>query len=378
MFLRNQHYQRQLRQWERRLAGIKKSLQSASPSWDLLFADQTLSFLRFQTQQLNDLLHARDLDVLEACLRLLLRPAQRHSAQRSARSIFTVSPDRLLALAHSWGNRELGLDLQQLAMDNVDIPEALTELNFQFYRTISITKPATADSATSVPSTAPDAASSSITSDYLVAPTPGKQRRASSSGASNTAATNNTATAIASEGVVVVHSANVKQLGATDYQILEHLIKEYRIPEEQQFQLLCRIRIATGISDPASRHRLLTIRILAIAVMSHVLSEAIVVEKFFVFEPEIIQSLTDLIHPDHKVPYVSDGCLHTRRASIHAVSILTLFSKSLESANCGTLCSRWLGSFEEQTAGRVDCNQRFREPRSSSLCSSKSSLGIGL
>ncbi|KAK3827071.1 MAG: hypothetical protein J3R72DRAFT_374295 [Linnemannia gamsii] len=54
--------------------------------------------------------------------------------------------------------------------------------------------------------------------------------------------------------------------------------------------------------------------------MSHVLSEAIIVEKFFAFEPEIIQSLTDLIHPDHKVPFpvqtvalfALDGLAHLR------------------------------------------------------------------
>ncbi|KAH7042417.1 hypothetical protein BKA57DRAFT_398309 [Linnemannia elongata] len=54
--------------------------------------------------------------------------------------------------------------------------------------------------------------------------------------------------------------------------------------------------------------------------MSHVLSEAVIVEKFFAFEPEIIQSLTDLIHPDHKVPFpvqtvalfALDGLAHLR------------------------------------------------------------------
>lgn len=103
----------------------------------------------------------------------------------------------------------------------------------------------------------------------------------------------------------MIQVSDPQQLGATDYEILNHLVQEYKVPEEHHFQLLSRIRIATGIRDPKRRQQLLLIRILAIAVMSHVLSEAVIVEKFFAFEPEIIQSLTDLIHPDHKVPFVS-------------------------------------------------------------------------
>lgn len=95
------------------------------------------------------------------------------------------------------------------------------------------------------------------------------------------------------------------QLGTSADMVFQHLVQEYKVPEEHQFQLLNRVRIATGISDSARRRQLLTIRILAIAVMSHILSEAVMVEKFFAFEPEIIQSLTDLIHPDHNVSFVS-------------------------------------------------------------------------
>ncbi|KAF9909831.1 hypothetical protein EC991_008002 [Linnemannia zychae] len=286
-------------------------------------------------EQLNDLLNTRDIDILESCLRLLLRPAQRHSAQRSARSIFTVSQDRLLALAHSWGSKEYGLDLQQLADDKADIPERLRTVSFQFFRTVTPTKPPTTDSSTA-PSAAPSAsttapASTIVSSSNISAPptsTSGKPRRHSSSGISSShvlavvSSTGSTASTLSSEseGLVVIQVSDPQQLGATDYEILNHLVQEYSVPEEHHFQLLSRIRIATGIHDPKRRRQLLLIRILAIAVMSHVLSEAIIVEKFFAFEPEIIQSLTDLIHPDHKVPFpvqtvalfALDGLAHLR------------------------------------------------------------------
>ncbi|KAF9186277.1 hypothetical protein BGZ51_006019 [Haplosporangium sp. Z 767] len=293
-------------------------------------------------EHLNDLLHSRDLNVVESCLRLLLRPAQRHSAQRTARSIFAVSQDRLLALSHTWGSKDHGLDMLQLADDNVNIPEEFKTLNFQFYRTISFAKP-TPTTATAIPTAADTtspavsrsaagvASSSSATtttsSSAAAVPAqsstvPTKQRRSSHSGSSSTTIAAVTAAAIApaSEGMVVIQATDISHLGASDYEILAHFVKEYHIPEEHQFSLLNRIRVATGISHAQRRRQLMTIRILAAAVMSHVLPESVVVDKFFAFEPEFIQSLTDLIHPDHKVPFglqtvalfALDGMAHLR------------------------------------------------------------------
>ncbi|KAI1319340.1 hypothetical protein EDD11_004206 [Mortierella claussenii] len=283
-------------------------------------------------EQLNDLLNTRDLDVLEACLRLLLRPAQRHSAQRSARSIFTVSQDRLLALAHYWGTKEYGLDMQQLAYGSIDIPDRLRTLSFQFYRTITPTKPLTTTEASSTvmapdvtPTTASESsamalATISSSSASAASTATGKQRRPSGSSASSSAHPNTSVISSASEGMVVIQVSDLSLLGSSDYEILQHLIDEYKVPVEHHFQLLSRIRVATGISDPKRRQQLLTIRILAIAVMSHVLSENVALEKFFAFEPEIIQSLTDLIHPDHNIPFslqtvalfALDGLTHLR------------------------------------------------------------------
>ncbi|KAF9277395.1 hypothetical protein BGZ68_009323 [Mortierella alpina] len=279
-------------------------------------------------EHLNYLLHARDLEVVESCLRLLLRPAQRHSAQRSARSIFSVSQDRLLALSHSWGSKAHGLDLLQLADENATIPEKLSSLHFQFYRTLSQSKPTAATTSattTEAPPLATSSTSSSSTastsaSAAAINTAASKHRRSSASGSSSTTAIPSTASASASEGVVVIHAADVREFGTSDYEILAHFVKEYQIPEEHQFSLLNRIRVATAITDARRRRRLLTVRLLAVAVMAHVLPEAVVIDKFFAFEPEIIQSLTDLIHPDHKVPFdlqtvalfALDGLAHLR------------------------------------------------------------------
>ena len=120
----------------------------------------------------------------------------------------------------------------------------------------------------------------------------------------------------ATEGLVVIQTVDINKMGASDYEILAHYVKEYSIPEEHQFSLLNRIRVATAMRNPQRRRQLLMIRILAIAVMSHVLPETIVTDKFFAFEPEIVQSLADLIHPDHKVPFVS----HSVSCDLHHFS----------------------------------------------------------
>ncbi|KAF9096459.1 hypothetical protein BGX23_011187 [Mortierella sp. AD031] len=303
----------------------------------LLLENCTNRNLYASYEQLNDLLHSTDLDILEACLRLLLRPAQRHSAQRTAKSIFTVSQDRLLALTHSWGTKEYGLELLQLIDEGAQIPDKLASLHFQFYRTMTSTKPTTTTSTTSTTSTTATTPSSSLASASGLAAassssqasttpsatplsSPAKQRRSSQSGSSSTPTTSTSTTGSATEGLVVIQAADINRLGGSDYEILSRYVKEYQIPEEHQFSLLNRIRVATAIRNPQRRRQLLMIRILAIAVMSHVLPEPVVLDKFFAFEPEIIQNLADLIHPDHKVPFdlqtaalfALDGLAHLR------------------------------------------------------------------
>ncbi|KAF9976767.1 hypothetical protein BGZ73_007902 [Actinomortierella ambigua] len=278
-------------------------------------------------EQLNDLLFTRDLDILESCLRLMLRPAQRHSAQRATKSFFNISQDRFLALAHSWGNKEVDLDLMQLVQADTDIPDRLTGLHFQFFRTVTSM---TINSSSTPSSAQPSSTSTAAGSSSVLPPSiiPSKHRRSSASnvpistGASSSAAPSLTAPSnnVLSEGMVVIQATDLDQYGKSDYEVLSYFVKQYHVPEEHVFQLLCRIRVARGVKNVALRRQLLTIRILAIAVMSHVLTEHTLADKFFMYEPDIIQSLVDLVHPDHNVPFplqkvallALDGLAHLR------------------------------------------------------------------
>ncbi|KAG0231894.1 hypothetical protein BGW42_008561 [Actinomortierella wolfii] len=300
-------------------------------------------------EQLNDLLYTRDLDILESCLRLMLRPAQRHSAQRSTKSFFNISQDRFLALAHSWGNKDVDLDLTQLVRSDIEIPDRLTSLHFQFFRTVtSMTNNTTSSQSQTTSSQGSSLLPSSSTS-VTTGPSssqppsviPSKHRRSSASnvpaaaGATSSANASSTtpSTNNLSEGMVVIQATDLDQYGKTDYEVLSHFVQQYHVPEEHHFQLLCRIRVARGIKDVALRRQLLTIRILAIAVMSHVLTEHTLADKFFMYEPDIIQNLVDLVHPDHNVPFslqtvallALDGLAHLRSK---LVDVLTTMNAS--------------------------------------------------
>ncbi|CAG8500448.1 3553_t:CDS:10 [Paraglomus brasilianum] len=245
----------------------------------LLWENCTNRNLYSSYEHLNDLLNTMDLDVLESLLRLVLRPAQRLSNQRALRTSFTISQDRILSLTHSWGTKEYDLDLKDLTYDNIAIPEELTTLTYQFYRHLTPT----------------EAAGTAVDKKHDTAiPSPVKQKRkdsASSGGATKV-----------SEGVTLITINNLNELGATDIDILEHVIEEHSVPEEFHYDLLNRIRIATKITDAEKRRQMLTIRILAIAVMAHVTQEPVAYAKVFLYEPDLVASLADLIHPERHVP----------------------------------------------------------------------------
>ncbi|KAF0392672.1 E3 ubiquitin-protein ligase HUWE1 [Gigaspora margarita] len=232
-------------------------------------------------EHLNDLLYTSDLDVLEVLLRLILRPAQRLSNQRALRTNFTISPERILTLAHSWGTKEYDLEMEHLASDDVNIPEELTTLNYQFYRHLTPSEAAETTVDKKSDATTPTQSQKS-------------QRKDSASSSSGTKT---------GEGVTLISVNNVRQLGETDMNILNTVVQDYNVPEEFHFALLNRIRIVTSISTTDSRRRLLITRLLAVAIMAHVIPEHVAQSKLFLYEPDIVANLAKLVHPDRNVPF---------------------------------------------------------------------------
>ncbi|KAG9291851.1 hypothetical protein G9A89_012136 [Geosiphon pyriformis] len=232
-------------------------------------------------EHLNDLLNTSDLDLLETLLRLILRPAQRLSNQRAMRTNFSISHDRILTLGHSWGTKDYDLEMKDLAYDNVIIPEELKSLTYQFYRHLT---PAEA---------AGTAGDKKADSSIAASSTPTPKQKTKDSSNSNTVAKNG-------EGITIISANNIHELGTSVIDILKNVVEEYDVPEEFHFALLNRIRIVMGISSKEKRRQLLIIRILAIAIMAHVVPEHIAQTKLFLYEPDIVANLAELVHPEQK------------------------------------------------------------------------------
>ncbi|KAK9761441.1 E3 ubiquitin-protein ligase tom1 [Basidiobolus ranarum] len=224
-------------------------------------------------EHLNSLLHTNDLTILESTLRLMLRPAQRLSSQRSLRASFSVTQDRILTFAQSWTTQDYGLELLQLSSSTTKIPDDLTPLTFQFYRSLKGHK-----------------TDKENQSEPPVTPTPPhRQKEADGSPLS--------------EGLVIITVPNPAGMQKSDLELLDELIEQHQVPSDKTLSLYHRIRLVRGLNDPDERKKLLRIRILAISIMAHLVTETVAQSKFFLYEPDVTIHLAELLHPDHDVPF---------------------------------------------------------------------------
>ncbi|KAJ3019634.1 hypothetical protein HKX48_001941 [Thoreauomyces humboldtii] len=268
-------------------------------------------------EHLNELVYSRDLDVLAATIRLILRPAQRLGSQRSIRNTLGVAQERITILAQHWRTKQYGLNLDQLMDDDTVIPAECSALHFQFYR--SEKKGLLEDAAQE---------------DRPTASTPAKSAKAAGKSAESTDKQ--------AAGLTVIQIPDVSGLGKSDRDLLLELVEKYRVPVEHQFPLLQKIRIALGIKDVVVRRKLLAIRIMSIAVLVILGTEEIIQSKLFTFEPELIQQLAELLQKDAGTEAeafeVQAACLYALDSMAHhrnrVSEVLTAVSAS---ANHGIL-----------------------------------------
>ncbi|KAH8549675.1 hypothetical protein BGW37DRAFT_459292 [Umbelopsis sp. PMI_123] len=253
-------------------------------------------------EHLNKLLNTIDLDVLEAVLRLILRPAQRMSSQRNIRSGFSLSHDKITELARGWHfSKPLGnLDLLSLCDDDLQVTPDMATVRLQFFRTADTKKK---------------------DSKLLESPT------------SNTEEQSN------EEGVIVITAQMSKDSTTSETDEFIRLVEEHAIPPEYHFELAHRIRITKRLYQPDLRKRLLAIRLLSIAIMSHTVSEAMAQNRVFMYEPSLISNLADLIHPEKNAPLtVQAAALYALDAiGRHRSKLSEVLTAVNASANHGTL-----------------------------------------
>ncbi|TPX38198.1 hypothetical protein SmJEL517_g00226 [Synchytrium microbalum] len=273
-------------------------------------------------EHLIDLLNTRDLDILTSTLRLMLRPAQRTSAQRSIRSTMSSAHERLMVLSQNLGGAS---DLANISQ--TDTPMTGSEsssLTFQFYRTA--TKPKKVDTSivesttklsTAAPTTTtiPQASSSSIAAPTAIPSASSSSATTLPGTTVSTAATpikvSKLSTKLpatpsdkkaddisATEGLVVIQIPDVTALGPSEKVVLQLLVKQYDVPEEHTFALFHRLRIAFAAQDAHARHSILLSRILAIGTLANLVSEESANTKIFSSDAGLVQKLVDVLPAD--------------------------------------------------------------------------------
>lgn len=251
-------------------------------------------------QHLNELLVTDDADVLEALLRLLQRPAQRVSQQRHLKSSLAFSQQRILTLASSWHTKDAGLDLSQLARRDVNIPEGLGMVAFQFYRTAADigTSTAPGDKSTDAPSnSAPGPATPKPGSGLKTAhATPSAKGKEPAEPSTPVPGKPSGASGPPAEGLVLVTGPISDR---PDKQILQSLVEEFSVPEQHNFALLHRIRVTRALQHPDARLQMLRIRVLALSALVQLFPEDVSQSKIFLYEPGLSQRLVDIaVAPD--------------------------------------------------------------------------------
>lgn len=126
-------------------------------------------------------------------------------------------------------------------------------------------------------------------------------------------------------GLTAIHLSGVATSSKDPMVLLAEAVEKYNIPDEERFELLCRIRIAKVIAPghEEEREKLLVARLLAIAIyglsiccdywlaptdtnpscpVAHTHSETAAMNSLFLYDPELINHITELIQPDRDIP----------------------------------------------------------------------------
>lgn len=233
-------------------------------------------------QRLNSLLFTSDLDVLVATLSLLLRPSQQYSSQPALSHSLHISTQRLESLAKVPPSfREHGIEILDLASDKGDklieeLPQEISEVNFSFYRKGD--EVVEKEKKTEVVDASVFDAKPSHHHTHTLGPP--------------------------SSAPHVVHLGPLAQSSRSPMEILADAVRSHQVPENEKFELLCRIRNAwaLGPARQEDRQKLVIIRLLSIAVYAHTHPENQAQSSLFVFDTDLVNRIADLLQLDRGVP----------------------------------------------------------------------------
>ncbi|KZS98333.1 hypothetical protein SISNIDRAFT_546300 [Sistotremastrum niveocremeum HHB9708] len=245
-------------QYDTFTAAEKKTLLGILKFEKLLLENSTNRKLFNSYDRLNCLLYTSDLDILLSVLQLILRPAQQYSAQPTVSAALKISTSRLQALAKRWpGLREQGIELADLVSQSpakIAEVEALAsqinEVNFTFYRA------------------------------------------------------NATVGATPNAGPVSLNLRPFLHLSKDASSIAAEISSTANVPEEERFELLCRIRTSQALAPAKKdeRVKLVIIRLLALSIFAHTHNESEAAATLFLYEPDLVPHISDLLQLESQIP----------------------------------------------------------------------------
>jgi E3 ubiquitin-protein ligase HUWE1 len=106
------------------------------------------------------------------------------------------------------------------------------------------------------------------------------------------------------EGLQVINVVTIPNQ-KTDHALFWQLVEEYQIPKDYHFELLSRVRIANHASNPSVKRQLLIIRFISIVIMAHTMSDTIAQNRVFIYEPQLVPQIAQLVSYDNQIPIVS-------------------------------------------------------------------------
>jgi E3 ubiquitin-protein ligase HUWE1 len=246
---------------------------------------------------LNSLLFTSDLDVLILTLALLLRPSQQYSAQPAVSQALALSANRLQALAKKWPHiREYGTSLVDLVSSKSEtvlegLPSEAREVNMTIYRTESEAK-----------------------GKAEAPPPPETPRKGAPAPPASSAGTVN----------IIISEQDI--LAKPAMQVLEDVVEKCPMPDDSKYEVLCRIRTARALSKGhrSEREKLIIARLFAIAIYSHTHPEGQAASTLFVYEPELIHHIAELLQVDNGVP------MSVQTAAIAALDALARYRNRMQ------------------------------------------------
>ncbi|KAI0768417.1 hypothetical protein BC629DRAFT_1596114 [Irpex lacteus] len=234
--------------------------------------------------RLNALMTTSDLDILINTLNLLLRPAQQYSAQPNVSTALGLSTSRLSSLVKRWPNlHDFDLPLTALCSSSgslkVDeLKNEAREVVFTFYQK--------------------DGAQADKKKERKRSHAPPPPQTPKKGGVESAQVSSSS-----SGGPVSVHIDSTTLESKDTMEIWADAIETYRVPDDEKFELLCRIRSAQVLtpSHAADREKLLLVRLLSIALFCHTHLEQVAFNNLFLYEPDIVMHIAELLQLDRGV-----------------------------------------------------------------------------